>query len=187
MFEVSLRAIPVNVEGLSVCAPYQGYMVILKELNSVRWLPIFIGKPEAESISLMLENIRHSRPLTYDLFSNLLIESGTVVERVTVTDLKESTFYAEVVIRTLEGRRTVDARPSDAIALALKTEAPIFVNDTVLDLAGMKDDLISETSLNRHEAKLKKLNDLLAKAVEGEEYESAAKIRDKIQALQEKS
>ncbi len=181
-----MHAVPVNVEGLSVCAPYQGYMVILKERGSIRWLPIFIGKLEAESISIILENVQHARPLTYDLFSNLLIESGTAVEKVTVTGLRDSTFYAEVVIKTTNGRKTIDARPSDAIALALKTDAQIFVNSTVLNAAGMSDDLISDTQLNQHESRLKKLNDLLTKAVEDEEYENAAKIRDKIKSLEQK-
>ena len=111
--------IPVDVIGISVCPPYQGYVVILKEKEGERWLPIFIGAAEAQTISFLLQGLEYARPMTYDLFDAILKEGGVNILSTTVCDLKENTFYALVEIKTANGTiKKVDARPSDAIALA---------------------------------------------------------------------
>ncbi len=175
-----MRFVPVSVKGLSPCAPFQGFMVILMEKESKRWLPIFIGKHEAESISILLEDNQHPRPLTYDMFSNIIEATGAELKKVTVTELRDSTFYAEIVIQTAEGKRKIDARPSDAIALALKTKTQIYVSSQVLNEAGLIEDIFAESKPDNLNEKLKKLNEKLTQAVEQEEYETAAKIRDRI-------
>ena len=85
--------IPVDVVGISVCPPYQGYVVILKEKSGERWLPIFIGAAEAQSISLLLQGLEYSRPLTYDLFSAILDSGGVQVLSTQVTELRDNTFF----------------------------------------------------------------------------------------------
>ncbi len=177
--------IPVEVTGISISPPYQGYVVILKEKDGEQWLPIFIGATEAHTISLLLQGLKYVRPLTYDLFKNLLDASEAKVSRVEVTDLKENTFYATVYVDTHEGRKEVDARPSDAIALALKTEADIFVAPHVFTEAGMRGEIAqADTAGPSKEDKLMELNRRLKEAVEKEEYEEAARIRDEIKVLE---
>lgn len=177
--------IPVEVTGISISPPYQGYVVILKERDGEQWLPIFIGATEAHTISLLLQGLKYVRPLTYDLFHNLLNASSSNIKRVEVTELKENTFYALVYLDTAEGEKQVDARPSDAIALALKTDAPLFVAEDVFTEAGMRGEIAeAETKAPTEEDRLMELNRSLKEAVEQEEYEKAAAIRDEIKSLE---
>ncbi len=174
--------VAVEVTRISIFAPYQGYVVILKETRGSRALPIFIGAPEAHNISMLLQGIKYIRPLTYDLFKDLLDVAETSIKRVIVTDLRESTFFAEIEISVKSELHRIDARPSDAIALAIKTEAPIFVNSKVL----MEADLIGEPTNPARKFK-KAIGDLskqLDEAVEIEAYEKAARIRDEIRLLE---
>ncbi|MFC2170548.1 bifunctional nuclease domain-containing protein [Calditrichota bacterium] len=179
------RMIPVEVTGVSVNPPFNGYVVILKEIDGEQWLPIFIGEVEAQTIMLLLQRMTYVRPLTYDLFNNLLEAGKSTVERVEVTKLEENTFYALVYLDTIDGVREVDARPSDAIALALKSNAPILVSRQVFEDSRKGRDLASDEPpkpLNR----LDELNEKLKKAVDDEEYEEAAKLRDQINNLARK-
>jgi bifunctional DNase/RNase len=174
---------PVEVTGITVFPPYKGYMVILKEREGKRYLPIFIGIPEAHHISLLLQNIKHVRPLTYDLFHNLINLAGGRVDEVTVTDLRDDTFYAEIDYRIRETVKRVDARPSDAIALAIRFKAPIYVSNTVMDKAGMIGEITTiPTSVDDRR---RELNKQLEESVESEAYEEAARIRDQIKDLEE--
>ncbi|MGH9228548.1 MAG: bifunctional nuclease family protein, partial [Acidimicrobiales bacterium] len=99
-------------------------------------LPIFIGVPEAQAIALTMQNIETPRPMTHDLMKNLLDEVGAQVERITVTELREGTFFAEIILSAQGEVRTVSSRPSDAIALAIRIGSPIFAEDDVLEEAG---------------------------------------------------
>ncbi len=176
--------ISVEVTGISISPPYQGYVVILKEKDGEQWLPIFIGATEAHTISLLLQGMKYVRPLTYDLFQDLLDAADSKITRVEITDLKENTFYATVFVETEKGRKEVDARPSDAIALALKTDAEILVAPHVFTEAGMRGEIAqAETTGPTREDKLMELNRRLKEAVEKEEYEEAARIRDEIKVL----
>ncbi len=178
--------IPVEVTGISISPPYQGYVVILKETDGEQWLPIFIGATEAHTISLLLQGLRYVRPLTYDLFHNLISATGSEVQRVEVTDLKDNTFYASVFLDTPSGEKEVDARPSDAIALALKTDAPIFVAPGVFTEAGMRGEVEqTEPKVPSTEERMIELNRQLKEAIEKEEYEDAARLRDAIRTLEE--
>ncbi|MBD3165461.1 hypothetical protein GF324_02595 [bacterium] len=176
--------IPVEVTGISISPPYQGYVVILKEKEGDQWLPIFIGATEAHTISLLLQGLKYVRPLTYDMFHQLLEASESKVEKIEVTELKENTFYALVHLQTPNDTKMIDARPSDAIALALKTGAPIFVAPDVFTEAGMRGE-VAETEPVQMEDRLEELNRQMKEAVEQEAYEEAARLRDEINELQQ--
>jgi uncharacterized protein len=137
---VGLRAMAVEMELVSVEAPERPTrtpVVILRETaGQRRVLPIFIGGPEAQAIALSMQNIETPRPMTHDLMRNLLDETGAQVERITVTELREGTFFAEIVLSAQGEVRTVSSRPSDAIALAIRIGSPIFAEEDVLEEAG---------------------------------------------------
>lgn len=178
-----MKRVPVEVTGISVCPPYQGYMLILRELQGNRWLPIFIGQSEAQNITYILKGSKLPRPLTFDLFGSLIEGSGARVDAVTVTELRDGTFFAEITLQTAAGAlRGIDARPSDAVALALKTRAPVFVAERVLDEAGQSEEL--NIGPSEHGDRLRELNQQLHEAVEKEAYEKAARLRDQIRALE---
>ncbi|HZA86038.1 MAG TPA: bifunctional nuclease family protein [Acidimicrobiales bacterium] len=130
----------VEMELVSVEAPERPTrtpVVILRETaGQRRVLPIFIGGPEAQAIALSMQNIETPRPMTHDLMRNLLDETGAQVERITVTELREGTFFAEIVLSAQGEVRTVSSRPSDAIALAVRIGSPIFAEEDVLEEAG---------------------------------------------------
>jgi uncharacterized protein len=117
--------------------PNRTPVVILRESTGQRrLLPIFIGAAEAQAINLSLKNIETPRPMTHDLMKNLLDEVGARVERITVTALRDGTFYAEIALNAQGEVRTVSSRPSDAIALAVRIGSPIYAEEDVLDEAG---------------------------------------------------
>lgn len=176
--------IPVEVTGVSVCPPYQGYVVILREKEGERWLPIFIGAAEAQAISLLLQDMRYSRPLTFDLFYNLLDAAEARLQKIAVTELKDNTFYALVEMKTLEGEVKIDARPSDAIALALRSKVPIFVAEQVMDSAAVTGDRAETQVSNLDE--IATLNKQLQEAIQRESYEEAAELRDRIRELEKR-
>ncbi|MEW6409456.1 MAG: bifunctional nuclease family protein [Nitrospirota bacterium] len=124
----------VKVEGL-LFDPRSGmYIVLLKEINGgEETLPIWIGKPEADAIALGLGKILTPRPMTHDLIRNIIEGLGVKVLRIVVTDIVENTYYASVYINQYGEEIVIDSRPSDAIALALRTNAPIFVDNRVIE------------------------------------------------------
>jgi bifunctional DNase/RNase len=175
--------IPVDVIGISVCPPYQGYVVILKEKEGERWLPIFIGAAEAQSISFLLQGLEYARPMTYDLFASILESGGVTIVSATVNDLKDNTFYAVIELKTAKGElRQIDARPSDAIALALKMKAPIQVVEKVMEGAAVSNEPVNRSAVEQ----IAYLHQKLKECVEAEAYEEAAKIRDHIRSLESK-
>jgi bifunctional DNase/RNase len=124
-----------SIKGLMLDPVSNSPIVVLKDEDEKFFLPIWVGIFEANAIALQLENVTTPRPMTHDLLRNLISELDARVTRVVINDLRDSTFFAQ--IRVITGQRTmeIDARPSDAIALALRTEAPIFVAQSVLDQA----------------------------------------------------
>ena len=127
--------VPMSIKGLMLDPVSNSPIVVLKDEQDKFFLPIWVGIFEANAIALQLENISTPRPMTHDLLRNMIGELDAQVTRVVINDLRDSTFFAQ--IRIITGGKTleVDARPSDAIALALRTEAPIFVAQSVLDQA----------------------------------------------------
>lgn len=123
-----------EVVGIRVDVPSNVPMVLLQEAGGPRMVPIWIGAHEASSIAMALEEELPPRPLTHDLFLNTLVALDQELMAVHITELSDNTFYAELVI----GDHIISARPSDAIALAVRCHAPIFCADQVLDLAGVE-------------------------------------------------
>lgn len=131
--------VEMTIKGLMVDPITNTPIVILRDKDGGRVLPIWVGIFEANAIALQIENVATPRPMTHDLLRNVIADLKATVDRIVVSDLQESTFYALVYL-TREGETlAIDARPSDAIALALRTRAPIFVEETVIDQAKTVD------------------------------------------------
>jgi bifunctional DNase/RNase len=128
-------AVEMFVGGLVLDPATQAPIVVLKDESGQITLPIWIGIPEATSIASAIKQVTMARPLTHDLFFDLLLEVGVTVQRVVITELKESTYFAELVLGQGDRVMVLDSRPSDAIAMALRASAPIYVAQSVLDQA----------------------------------------------------
>jgi bifunctional DNase/RNase len=131
--------IEMNIKGLMVDPITNMPIIILRDQDGQRVLPIWVGVFEANAIALQIENIQTPRPMTHDLLKNVIQDLQAAVERVVVCDLKDNTFFALIHLQTAVGPVAVDARPSDAIALALRTRAPILVEEAVIDNAKSVD------------------------------------------------
>ncbi len=131
--------IEMTIKGLMVDPITNMPIVILKDSQGERVLPIWVGIFEANAIALQVENIATPRPMTHDLLRNIISDLDGQVDRVVVSDLKDNTFFAVIHLTVRGERLAVDARPSDAIALALRTRAPILVEETVIDNAKTVD------------------------------------------------
>ncbi|MCK6604036.1 MAG: bifunctional nuclease family protein [Ignavibacteriaceae bacterium] len=176
-------------------SPGGAYALILKEVYGNRKLPIVIGQFEAQAIALELQGEKPSRPLTHDLIKTIIENLGATVEEIVITELRDSTYYAKIVLEQSALTNEVDARPSDAIAIALRTQSPIFVSERVFDLAGFistgdtvadameEEERVKETNSGR-ESKVAALQNQLREALENEDYERAARLRDEINKLQ---
>ena len=125
--------IEMSIKGLMVDPVTNMPIVLLRDADNQRVLPIWVGPVEANAIALQIENVSPPRPMTHDLLRHLLTELGATLQRVVIADLRESTFYAYLELQRGEETIFVDARPSDAIALAIRTKAPVFVDTKVLD------------------------------------------------------
>lgn len=183
--------VEVRVNGIFLTQT-QASGIILKEQHGKRTLPIVIGEYEAQSIALALENLKPPRPITHDLTANMLEMIGITMDSVLITELKDNTYYAIIRLRHDVEVIEVDARPSDAIALAIRLGSSIFVNDTVMDQASYipEEDEAEDTKNYLYKSNADELESLkqdLKKAVENEEYEKAAELRDKIKRLESSS
>lgn len=195
-----MNKVQVEILGLSASPSAGGaYALLLKEVYGVRRLPIIIGSFEAQSIALEMEGIKPPRPLTHDLLKNLIDNLGATVTEIIIDELKENTFYAKIKIEVATLSNEIDSRPSDAIALAVRTGAPLYVAEDVMRTASFvpSSEEIDESEELPHtheseskprkksipETKLAQLQDQLREAIEKEDYERAAKIRDEINKL----
>jgi len=125
--------VPMIISGLAVDPVTKNPIVILKEIDGERTLPIWIGFLEATAIASELEGIQFSRPMTHDLLKNIMETVNIKIDKIEVCDLRNNTYYALIHISYNEKTITIDARPSDALALSLRVEAPIFVEEKVID------------------------------------------------------
>lgn len=191
-----------TIENISVSN--LGFIVFLKKEGDARVLPIFIGANEAHSIAIAFNNQEAPRPLTHDLMKNILTVVGCEVTKVQVTSLEENTFYGRIFLEK-EGIESfdVDSRPSDAIALALRYEIPIFVHSDVFESAslllkeqGEETDSDSEESSGETEVEeaprrpqtpINRIQERLQAAIKEEKYEVAAKLRDELKRLQQEN
>lgn len=131
--------VKMSVSGLTIDPYTNSPIMILKEDQGERSIPIWIGLLEATAIASELENVKFARPMTHDLLRNMVETFGAHIERVEVCDLKDNTFFALIHLVEKERTLTMDARPSDAIALALRAEAPIFVHEQVFEKSARID------------------------------------------------
>ena len=134
--------IPVRVGGLALDERSNGPVVLLQEIEGERVLPIWIGPMEANAIQMELAGKKYQRPLTHDLIVSILDSLKARVSRVVISDLRETTFFASIILDAGNGAVSIDARPSDSIAVALRTRAPIFVVDRVFEESARKDLVI---------------------------------------------
>ena len=128
--------IQVKIDSIRVSLMSQHRVVVLKDVDTERYLPIWIGPFEADAITIQLQGVQVARPLTHDLLANVIEALGGELEKIVVNDLQEHTFYAKLVIRHNGALVEVDSRPSDAIALGVASDVPLYIADHVLNEAG---------------------------------------------------
>ncbi len=204
--ESVMSLVRLNIKGISYSQTQNGaYALILSEVDGERKLPIVIGAFEAQSIAIALEKeIKPPRPLTHDLFKNFSDRFDIIIKQVIIHKLVDGVFYSSIICERDKIEEIIDARTSDAIALALRFQAPIFTYKNILDQAGiylkvnpkkddendpeslLVDELVSEDvemvgkETSYKDLSLDELNRMLDQAVANEDYELAARIRDEI-------
>ena len=194
-----MQEIEITVKGLSYSQGKSGaYALILAEKGpDARKLPVVIGGAEAQSIAVALEkSIAPPRPMTHDTWQNMLDELGTRIEKVLIHRLVNGVFYASIYARNEHGAQLIfDSRPSDAVALAVRVDCPIYVLASILEQAGItekeervadgvEEDVAEEGSASETEIdSVTLLEKQLEEAVENEDYELAARLRDKLDKL----
>ena len=129
-----------TVDSIRVSPQNYQRVVILKERESDRYLPIWIGPAEADAIAVKLQDLSVPRPLTHDLLGTIINSLGGTIDHILVSDLQNDTFYAKITIRSNGESKEIDCRPSDAVALAVRAKVPIFANEEVMDKAGIHLD-----------------------------------------------
>jgi bifunctional DNase/RNase len=192
-----MRKLQVDILGLSTSPHTNGaYALILYELEGKRKLPIIIGGFEAQAIALKLENIKPPRPFTHDLFKNIADAFHLHVNEIIIDELHNETFYAKVICEVNGEVHEIDARPSDAIAIAVRFHAPLFVTEEIMNEAGIREEQKEEGEVDVErdpeeivggipttDTLLEELQASLSEAIINENYEEAARIRDEISRL----
>lgn len=166
--------IELEIESIRVKQETQQRAVVLKVKGSDTYLPIFIGPFEVESIRLKLMDVKVERPLTHDLLTSVIGEMGGQIESVIVSELKNDTFYAKILIGSGDNLIEIDARPSDAIAIAVRSNVPIFVEDEVVAQAGVVFNGDDEFEAS---------DEVTRKTIDPEELESLSAFSDFIDSL----
>jgi uncharacterized protein len=195
-----VKKIKLEILGLSSSQSQTGsFALVLGETEGNRRLPIIIGMFEAQAIAIEIEKIIPNRPMTHDLFKSFANNFHFTVEEIIISDLKEGVFFAKILCSDGLKKTEIDARPSDAIAIGLRFDSPIFTYESILAEAGivLTDEIEEEKTEAKAEVKAKvkketvkkddfknysveKLNELLKDAIDKEDYERAAKIRDEL-------
>ena len=157
-----MMQIEMTIKGLMVDPINNTPIIVLRDKEGQKVLPIWVGMLEANAIALQIENISTPRPMTHDLLRNIIHDLKASVQKIVVCDLQENTFFAVIYLSQSGGTLAIDARPSDAIALALRARAPIFVEDTVIDHANTVDFSSDKADADRLQKWLESLdpNDL---------------------------
>jgi bifunctional DNase/RNase len=198
-----LKKIKLEILGLSSSQSQTGsFALVLGEAEGNRRLPIIIGMFEAQAIAIEIEKISPNRPMTHDLFKSFANSFHFLVEEIIISDLKEGVFFARIVCSDGLNKTEIDARPSDAIAIGLRFDCPIYTYESILAEAGIvltdqeeEEERIETKPEPKSKAKkesakksgddfknysVEKLNELLKEAIDKEDYERAAKIRDEL-------
>ena len=175
----------VPAEVWTVAKAEQGSAVLIRPVGSDVAVPIMIGQPEAQSIMIGLANHSMPRPLTHDLLISVLKQMGAPISRVEITELKEGTFYGRLILNKSGKDVVIDSRPSDCIAIAVRVKCPIYIDELIVDEAGISVNIISEVAENvSKDEQLQQLKQALEEAVAEEDYEQAARIRDKLKEME---
>ena len=178
----------VEAEIWTIAKTDQGNAVLIRPMGAESAVPIFMGQLEAQSILIGMGNVPMPRPLTHDLFISLFKHLGTTILRVEISALINGTFFAKIILNSGDSEITIDCRPSDALGLAVRKKCKIFIDEAIVDEAGIPMSSITEKSsetnkeLTKNELSLLRLE--LEKVLEVEDYEEAARIRDRIQKLE---
>ncbi len=187
-----MQKIALEITGMSYSQSQSGaYALILGEKGGQRKLPIIIGTFEAQSIALGLEKMKPARPMTHDLFKNFADKFQITIKEVIINKFENGVFHALLVCESINGITEIDARSSDAVALAIRFQCPVFTYESILDEAGIVLDDEKEATQNIPDEKktgteefseylTDELEEMLQIAVQNEEYEKASKLRDEI-------
>jgi len=185
----------VEVVKIAYHSPSKGYAILLQDSKTGKQLPIIVGSSEAQAIALAFEGIAMPRPLTHDLLVTTIRKLDCEISRVVIDNISKGTYYAKLILVSSHlGELEIDSRPSDAIAAGLRMKAPIYVHKKIMssssidsldedeneEILDIKNDPVA--SIN---AKIENLQNILRQAVEDENYEVAAKIRDRIANLEQ--
>lgn len=199
---MDLNKIKLNILGLSYSQTQSGaYALVLAEEDGERRIPIIIGGVEAQSIAIKLEGLEPPRPLTHDLFLNFAQSFDIKLKEVLIYRLEEGIFFSELVCQKgNEKEIRIDSRTSDAVALAIRFNAPIYISEEIMKKAGIvldiddskkEEPIVAESASTKKKTKsdlesksMEELSNLLNEAIESENYEKASKIRDEIQRRQ---
>ena len=183
----------VDIKKISHDPRSKGYLVTLKSFKSSDFMDILVGTKDAKQISLAKEGISLPRPSTHDLLLNIIDSFNIKIKKVIITDYKSSIYYSKIVLNNLgTGEIQIDCRPSDGMIISLKSGAPIYISEKLFNISNATDTLykpmkqkadLKQKVNNRSEFSLKKLNKALSEAIIDEDYEIAAKLRDKINSL----
>lgn len=193
-----MEKVQVDILALQPSSTVGGtFLLVLKEVNGSRKIPIIIGAHEAQAIAIELESLKPPRPLTHDLVKALFEELDVNINEIIIDEIKDGTFYSKICIDTLVGNVQIDSRPSDAIAIAVRMNSPIFVNKLVMEEVSFETGILgddnkemkknvkgSQTSITE---KIKELNHKLDESVKMEDYEKAAQLRDEILKLKKEN
>ena len=179
--------IPVKVNKISYHSKSKSYAIVLKEIEGKRCMPVIIGSFEAQSIALAIEEIQTPRPLTHDLICDFISAVDVSLKAIKIYSLNEGVYFAKIIIISEHmGEKIIDARPSDAIAVALRMHTPILVSKKVFDKVSVEEKLLFQEKERKKIKKdpLPELKREMELAIEKEEYELAAELIDKINNLE---
>lgn len=181
MIEMTIDSVRIGLMNRQM--EYQ-YVVLLREKGAERYLPIFIGPAEAKAILIKLKGENVPRPMTHDLLHSIVDTLGATIDSIIVNDLKSDIFYAKIIMNIDGGQTEVDARPSDALALAIRMDAPIFAEESVLDKAGIPLEQDKETGEPiLEEGEIERSSEGTGKKVSEEEITRLSAFRDFIDNL----
>jgi len=198
-----MEKIELEIVGITFSQSQSGaYVLILKEIEGDRNLPILIGQSEAQAIAMELQSVKSPRPITHDLIKNIAKTFNIKLNEIIINDFKEGIYYALLVFERENKIYKVDARPSDAVALALRFNCPIYTTPEILYetgfiLTGSEKDIVPPPNMQKEAEEVKEpsfnlytleeLEKMLEEAVEREDYEMASKLRDEIKKRKEKN